>query len=133
MKHCSKASLLQEEAQSDSIPKQEADAEGVLTELATAFDPSCKFHLKNQEEQLPKAVEQFYERSTDTVARNFWAAATPNPAGRLGSTDEDDSNEIADTVDLTLDAAPQHEWLAFLISYFAQLGGLDAMAQASRL
>ena len=122
---------LQETLLSDSSTKNEADLEGILSELSTVFDPSCKFHLKNQDEPLPKSVEEYYERSIHPVARGYWAASTPNPAGKLPSSDEEENAATSDTVDLTLDAAPQHEWIAFLISYFAHLGGLEAVSQVT--
>ena len=125
--------VLQETVLSDSSVKNEADLEGILTELANVFDPSCKFNIKNQDEALPKSVEEYYERSVRPVARGFWAASTPNPAGRLPSSDEEEIPGASDTVDLTLDAAPQHEWIAFLISYFAHRGGLEAMSQVKLL
>lgn len=119
--------VIQEAAHSDSVPEYEADTEGVLSELATAFDASCRFHVKNQDEPLPKSVEEMYGRGMDRVA--IWAKPTPNPLGKNGSTDEEEGIDVTDTVDLTLESAYQHEWLAFLINYFANLGGINAMVK----
>lgn len=77
-------------------------------------------------------MEELYQGGADSLARNYWAATTPNPSSRMPSTDEDDANEASDTVDLTLEPAAQHEWLVFLLSYFAHLGGLASMTKVSR-
>ena len=122
---------MQETVRSDSSVKHEADLEGILSELSTAFDPSCKFHTKNKDEQLPKSVDEYYERSINPVLRGYWAASNPNSARGLPSSEEEENVGASDTVDLTLEPAPQHEWIAFLISYFAHLGGLEAMSQVN--
>lgn len=123
--------LIQEAALGDSSAKQEPELEVVLTELSTVFDPTCKFHFKNQDEALPASVEEYYERSMNPVKRGYWAGSTPAPHGGLPSSDEEGLHDLSDTVDLTLDAAPQHEWVAFLISYFVHLGGLKYMLKVS--
>lgn len=122
---------VQEIAEGDNSARQEADTEGIVSELATVFDPACKFHVKNQDEPLPKFVEEYYkEGSGEGVDRHHWAAPTASSTDRLVSSDDDDLHlEHNDTVDLTLDATLQHEWLAFLFSYFAHQGGLQAMTQ----
>ena len=118
--------FLQEAAICDSIPEYEADTEGLLMELATAFDPRCRFHTKNQDEALPKSLDDRYGRGVDKISRGVWAAPTLSQMGKIASTDDEDEPDVTDTVDLTLESAYQHEWLAFLISSFAHLGGISA-------
>lgn len=123
---CQPKPCAQEAASSDRMPRNEADLDGILTELATVFDSGCKFHVKNQDEALPKFAEACYERDEDRVIRGLWATSV---SSQITLPEEETAGSTPDTVDLTLEAAPQHEWIAFLISYFAHLGGLQAMAQ----
>jgi hypothetical protein len=106
--------ILEKEAQSYD---DEMEMEGVLNELASAFDPVCAFHTKNRDVEVTEAMEAAAKAMgmefpvlapwAEPISLNEELSTVP----RAGSPSDE----------------KQHCWLAFLFNLFAHFGGITAI------
>ena len=110
--------------------EEEAEVEGVLGELASAFDPRCHFHQKNRMEPASEEMDAAaLEAGMDFTAAESDAWAEPCALADELPLDSGQSGPRG----LPWEGSPtpadgnQRVWLAFLINLFGHRGGVAAI------